>query len=1415
MKKRIFSLFLVIAMLVTVLPVNVFAAGCDHEALDYSHYSGSQHWAWCDSCRQYIYGTCDKNGFAPDPWGDGHYQACSVCGYYSSWSSTRLDHTYGSVTTGSDSWGDYHSATCTACGYSTGKQYCSSSTETKYNDEVHWDECTVCGTKGAETAHSKTYTANGIKANHKVSCSDYDCDWSVTEECTLGETTRKDDSNHQRYCSLCRSYAVYEHSFGSWEQVTHSIYGAAHQRTCGECNTTVLKRCLDYAVAKFDSSTNQCWKECSVCGQMLTEKKTHTVSYWYGSNGSTSHSGTCSNCGGTVTESCSYDSDYSDYGETSKDGHRKYCSKCRTYSAYADHANLTYDYNGNYITDWHEVTCGVCAYSWDEECDLSYTYTDEEHTAKCKKCKHEETDDHTIDLTAEATSANVITVSEACTSNCGYADVCGTLTVTASDTTYDGTEKPAAVANTVNTGSSYEDGYSIFYYKQSGSGWSMLGSSAPKDAGTYKAEISSNVDYTEKASVTYKIAPADLDNFVTVTAQNTEFTYNRYNYTTKDYQTVYHSIKLNVTDTLPYYQNAKVEYSEDDGATWSSTNPAFTDVGTHTVKYRISAGDNFDTIEGSATVTIKPADLPIDGLAGYEGPFDGNWHYSFGYRVDGEYGFNYVYYFGTPWNGWYGDDFTFTFEWTDENGVAKTTSFNTANDTWEDAGNWPHYKKQNVSDYDEAGHVVNVTIVDNDGNYNTWSGSYSVKIGPAVGPTCSDVEAVYDAKPHHLTLMFGIDMDAYECIEYQVQDENGQWTGEWTHRVPDGISSEPSPYEPAYTDVGEYPVKWRVKIDSDMDGKIGGYNANGKEEAGGAYNSLGSLEIIAPRYGYNTIKITPATLTVTPNDVSVTYGDDGSGIVGNGYTVEGFQGSDNFNLDETNIAYTSPDYQQFDDVGTERTVEVSGLKMPEGNENYKITYAAGKLNILPKEIGIDWSNLVLVYNGSAQAPTATATGVVNNDVIALTVEGAQTLVGEGYVATVTGITGEKAGNYKLPADCDEIFKIVKAAAEAPDVTPKHETIRGKNDGGIVGLTTEMEYSADGGETWTKVTDPAVELAPGTYQVRYAETDASLPSEAAEVTINPGEYLTVTLPNGEGYTTSSDEADTADKQVYNDTFNFTVDIKEGYSKGENFKVTANGEELTPNEDGSYTITGIVEDVEVKVEGVVDNTAPTGTITVSTHKWKEFVKNITFNIFFKNSQTVTITAEDTGSGIKSIEYIACEAVLTEEYVKAIVASEWKPYTAPFAIDPDAKVVVYAKITDKAGNVKFISSDGMVFDGTAPVFNGVQDGGEYNEETKFTVTDDNLDKVTVDGVEVQPDENGNYTLPMDNKEHVLVATDKAGNETKITVNMKEKTAAPVVKPPVPSTGDDGLFLPLMLFMLSGIACVSLIVFKKKFRF
>ena len=125
LKKRIFSLLLVIAMLVTVLPVNAFAADddCDHSNnWGWSKSGINQHYTYCYDCGKTVYGDCDKDGFVPDSYGYGHYAACSVCGRYSTL-DTRLDHTYGSMTTGSEYGSNYHSATCTACGYSTRKQY--------------------------------------------------------------------------------------------------------------------------------------------------------------------------------------------------------------------------------------------------------------------------------------------------------------------------------------------------------------------------------------------------------------------------------------------------------------------------------------------------------------------------------------------------------------------------------------------------------------------------------------------------------------------------------------------------------------------------------------------------------------------------------------------------------------------------------------------------------------------------------------------------------------------------------------------------------------------------------------------------------------------------------------------------------------------------------------------------------------------------------------------------------------------------------------------------------------------------------------------------------------------------------------------------------------------------------------------
>ena len=104
------------------------------------------------------------------------------------------------------------------------------------------------------------------------------------------------------------------------------------------------------------------------------------------------------------------------------------------------------------------------------------------------------------------------------------------------------------------------------------------------------------------------------------------------------------------------------------------------------------------------------------------------------------------------------------------------------------------------------------------------------------------------------------------------------------------------------------------------------------------------------------------------------------------------------------------------------------------NDNYTIEGAADlskDFTITQKEIGISWSDNLLTYNGTAQAPTAEARGTYDRDSISLTVGGAQTDAGSGYTAEVTQITGTGAGNYKLPAAVTQSFTIARYQLEKP------------------------------------------------------------------------------------------------------------------------------------------------------------------------------------------------------------------------------------------------------------------------------------------------------------------------------------------------------------------------------------------------
>ena len=182
---------------------------------------------------------------------------------------------------------------------------------------------------------------------------------------------------------------------------------------------------------------------------------------------------------------------------------------------------------------------------------------------------------------------------------------------------------------------------------------------------------------------------------------------------------------------------------------------------------------------------------------------------------------------------------------------------------------------------------------------------------------------------------------------------------------------------------------------------------------------------------------------------------------------------------------------------------------------------------------------------------------------------------------------------------------------------------------------------------------------------------------------------------------------------------------------------------------------------------DSENPTGEIKISENSWKSFLNNITFGLFFKDTQTVTINASDNGSGIKTVEYLLSAKVLTKAELDSMT---FTAYTAPFGIDPDNEYIIYVRLTDKAGNTDYICSDGIVLDGTAPVITGIENGKTYCEAQTVTVDEKYVDTVTVNGTAVTLDTTGSFTLAPADGEQKIVVTDKAGNTAEMTVTVND---------------------------------------------
>lgn len=192
-------------------------------------------------------------------------------------------------------------------------------------------------------------------------------------------------------------------------------------------------------------------------------------------------------------------------------------------------------------------------------------------------------------------------------------------------------------------------------------------------------------------------------------------------------------------------------------------------------------------------------------------------------------------------------------------------------------------------------------------------------------------------------------------------------------------------------------------------------------------------------------------------------------------------------LSGASVTYSSSD-QSVATVDNAGSVTIKGAGSTEINASYagdddvKPGSASYTLMVNPKEVGLTWGTTSFIYDGSAHAPTATATGLVGNDACTVTVDGAQTNAGSNYTATASALSNT---NYKLPAANTTTFSIAKAASTVT-TAPTANTLT--YTGSAQALVTAgaasggtMQYSLDN-QTFAESVPTGIKV--GSYTVYY-------------------------------------------------------------------------------------------------------------------------------------------------------------------------------------------------------------------------------------------------------------------------------------------------------------------------------------------
>ena len=353
----------------------------------------------------------------------------------------------------------------------------------------------------------------------------------------------------------------------------------------------------------------------------------------------------------------------------------------------------------------------------------------------------------------------------------------------------------------------------------------------------------------------------------------------------------------------------------------------------------------------------------------------------------------------------------------------------------------------------------------------------------------------------------------------------------------------------------------------------------------------------------------------------------------------------------------------------------------------------------------DWNGLIFIdYQGKIYGSSYTVNRPVSiPSNMVLTVENGKQLTVPGDIEfdfdgkLQFDMGSRYTGN--IPADC-QVYYQIQWDTNGDSIIDDFEYVKsGETPSHVEGskdATADTVYTFVG---WL----PEVNIAtkPSIYTAQFVGSDRT---------------YTVNLPqNSVGYTVV---AQGSTQVNYKDSFVFDVNINAGYTATKDFAVKANGVKLVAEADGSFKVT-VTDDITIEVEGVADVTAPSNiTVSYENNNFREFLNDITFGLFFKDTVSVTISATDEGSGIKSFTYqLGDNPLQTVETTTGSIT---------FLVEPEFKGnIKNVTAADNAGNTsESIDYEYFAVEKQSPVnvtidTNGYQDGQWTGGDVTLTLS------------------------------------------------------------------------------------------------